>query len=259
MLQGNHWRTWDILIIGSFPFIATAITITFSTSQIVSLFFFFILPSLYLTIRQPSLLVKAGLITLSTIPFTIIIDFFAIQDGSWWVETIFPFRYLNGIPLEDFIWCASWFYYVIAIYETFIDRSSTDSPPSKRAKTLVFGWFLAGSLFLFIYPLISHLVIPYFYAFFSFILGLIPLAFFLVHYPKLWRKFSLLAAWLFVVNILHEISALTTHQWYFPGHHFIGWVQLFSFQFPIEEFMLWMILGAMYLLAWYEYFVDDRK
>lgn len=259
--KSSKWSIWDLVVIGSFPFIATAVTIIFSTSQIVSLFFFFIIPSLYLSIRQPSLLMKGGIIALSTIPFTIIVDFFAIQDGSWWVETIFPFRYLNGIPVEDFIWCATWFYYVIAIYETFIDRSQSnpDTLPSKRSRTLILGWFLAGCTFLLIYPLIKNLTIPYFYALFTFVIGLIPLIFFLIRYPKLWRKFSVLALWLFFVNILHEISALTTHQWYFPGHHFIGWVQIFSYHFPIEEFMLWMMLGAMYLLAWYEYFVDDQK
>lgn len=177
---------------------------------------------------------------LATIPFTILIDVFAIKDGSWWVETIFPYRLLNGIPIEDFIWCAVWFYFIVATYETFIDRSKNhpDSPPSSHARSLLLGWFTAGAVFLFFYPLLSLLSIPYFYAFFALFLGFVPLVVFLFHYPHLWKKFTMVGVYMFFVNILHEISALSTVQWYFPGSHFIGWVQIFSFRFPFEEFML---------------------
>jgi len=34
---------------------------------------------------------------------------------------------------------------------------------------------------------------------------------------------------------------------------------IFAFRLKFEEFALWMILGSMYVLTWYEYFEDDGK
>ena len=78
--------------------------------------------------------------------------------------------------------------------------------------------------------------------------------------PRLVYKFLPLAGYFFVVNLLHEWSAYIAGQWVFPGENFIGWVSFVGgLRIPIEEFVLWMMLGAMYLLAYYEYFVDDTK
>lgn len=245
----------------STPLLAAIITVVGHTNFLTSIVLFFIVPSVYFTFRRRSIFRKGMVLCLASIPFTVIIDYFAMADGSWYDSTIFPYRLLNGIPLEDFLWSAAWFYFVIAIYETFIDRSRKlfDSRPNPRFRTLLLGWLTAGTIFLLLYPLLSRFVIPYFYAVFVLGLGLIPVVIFLSHYPKLWHKFSVLAVYMFFVSILHEISALTVGQWYFPGQHFIGWVQFFDYRFPLEELILWMMLGSTYVVTWYEYFVDDQR
>lgn len=252
----------DYLVVLSMPIIAAIITIQFQTTQVISLFLFFILPSLYLTIRQPRFLKKLLLITICTIPFTIIIDYFAIKDGSWWVYTIFPFRFLNGIPLEDFIWVASWFYYVLIFYEFFIDQAywQKDALVNRKYKYLISGWFASLLVFAFLYFFMEkYLFIPYFYFVFTIFLGVLPLGLLILKRPQFLLKYSKALIYFFSVNFLHEISALSTNQWIFPGHNFIGWVRIFNYEFPFEELALWMFLGAAYLLAWYEYFIDDTK
>ncbi|MBL7154995.1 MAG: hypothetical protein ISS88_00620 [Candidatus Portnoybacteria bacterium] len=221
---------YDYLVILLMPVLATFITIYFHTSQVVSLLLFFILPSIYLTIRDPRFIKKGLIIILCSIPFTIIVDYFAIKDGSWWVYTIFPVRFLNGIPIEDFIWVASWFYFIIIFYEYFIDQSHRvkDSPINKRYKYLIIGWFLALLIFAFLFMFFEkYLVIPYFYFVSMVILGVIPLFLLFLKRPSLLYKYSKAIIYFFSINLLHEISALSTSQWYFPGEHFIGWVQFF--------------------------------
>jgi hypothetical protein len=255
-------RRVDYLVVIGMPLLATLITIVFKTNQVISLLLFFILPSVYLTIREPKFLRKGLIIILATIPFCFIIDYFAIRDGSWWVYSIFPVRLMNGIPVEDFIWCASWFYYIIIFYEFFIDQyhSQEDAPINKRYKKLIFGWMASLLIFLLLFIHInSYLEIPYFYLVFTVALGIIPLSIALIKKPKFIPKYAKTIAYFFPVNFLHEISALSANQWFFPGNHFIGWVEITRFRFPFEEFILWMLLGASYLLVWYEYFVDDNK
>lgn len=252
---------YDYLVVLLMPVLATFITIYFQTSLLVSIILFFIVPSVYLTIRDPRFIKKVLITILCSIPFTVIIDYFAIKDGSWWLYTISSIRFF-GIPIEDFIWNASWLCFVIIFYEYFIDQSHRvkDSPINKRYKYLIIGWFSALFIFTLLFIFFEkYLVIHYFYIIFTVILGLIPLFLILLKRPSLLYKYSKAMIYFFSISLLHEIAALSANQWYFPGEHFIGWVQLFQFRFPFEEFFLWMILGAACLLAWYEYFVDDTK
>jgi len=252
----------DYIVITLTPIIATFVSIYFKTNQVTSLFLFFVLPALFFTFKKPAVLKKVFIYLLASIPFTIIVDYFAIVDGSWWVNTIFPFRILNGIPIEDFIWSGSWFYYIIVFYEYFVDqpRGGKDSALNKRYKTLLVGWFGGLVVFFLLYLFVAkYLVIPYFYATFAILLGAVPLVIFLIKHPRMLHKFTFVLIYFFIVNFLHEISALTTDQWYFPGNNFIGWVEIFEFRIPFEEFSLWMILGSSYVLTWYEHFLDDSN
>lgn len=262
---GKHFTSHpiaDYAVIIATPIIATLVTILFRTNQITSLFFFFILPALYLTFRQPRYFKKVLVILICAIPFTIIIDYFAMKDSSWWVETVFPFRIFGFIPLEDFIWVTVWFYYVIAFYEYFIDHShfKKDTPINRKAKLLISGWYGSLLIFSILYLILqSRLYVPYFYLVFPIVIGGPPLILLLYRRPQILYKFAKAIAYFFAVNFLHEISALSAGQWSFPGAHFIGWVQFLNFRFPLEELTMWMFFGAALLLAYYEIAVDDGR
>jgi len=76
--------------------------------------------------------------------------------------------------------------------------------------------------------------------------------------PKLLGK--LLKAGLFNVFLFlsFELTALHLDQWRFPGEY-IGTVQIFGLIFPLEEFVIWIILGTPIILSYYELFVDDGR
>ena len=105
----------------------------------------------------------------------------------------------------------------------------------------------------------SYLDIPYFYLTAGIVLGIIPISIVLFEYPRLIAKFFKTAAYFFYLNFAYEITALKLGIWDFPGDQFIGWVTFFGMRFPFEEFFFWIILGAIAMLSYYEFFDDDRK
>src|SRR5882724_7763905 len=135
-------RKWDWAVVITLPVVATFITAYFHTSFLLSIVLYFIVPAMYLVFRNKRFLKKALLFTSVSIPFMIIADYFATRDGSWLNSSIFPFRVLNGFALEDFLWVASWFFYIVLFYEYFIDQSRDgyDAPLNSRYKILLIGW-----------------------------------------------------------------------------------------------------------------------
>lgn len=85
------------------------------------------------------------------------------------------------------------------------------------------------------------------------------LALFLYFHPKLLQKFFLEGLYFFFALLLFEFAALYNGQWIFSSTHYVGFVELFGFRFPLEEFVFWMIFCVPTLLAIYEFFDDDRK
>jgi hypothetical protein len=115
------------------------------------------------------------------------------------------------------------------------------------------------SIFLIVKTLDASLLrIPYFYFITGIVLGIIPITAVLLKFPNLFTKFAKAAVYFLFVSLIWEFVAVPLEQWTFPGQ-FIGWINLFGVRFPFEEFFVWMILGAMAVLSFYEFFDDDRK
>lgn len=252
----------DFFLAILFPLFAAALTVLVNAPFIISILLFFFFPALYFMARSPSSVPKILLMMLCTIPFTVVVDYFAMRDGAWYDSSIFSWRIMNGIPIEDFLWTATWFAYILSVYEFFIDRphSKNDTHISRRWKSLVGSWFLALFLFLPLYFVFGErLHIPYFYLIFTTVLGMVPLVSVIYLRPRILLKLVALGVYFFFVSIIHELSALHTGQWIFPGSNVVGWVVLGPFRFPIEEFISFMMLGSLYVVSYYELFVDDRR
>jgi hypothetical protein len=257
----RHIRAIDWIMLIVWPLFSAALTVAATLPFLASITLFFIVPAVYFSWRRPSI-VRRGLVFLSvSIPFTIVVDYFAMRDGAWYDSSLFALRLLNGIPLEDFLWFGMWAYFIVAVYETFFDLPHRDRVAQpRRARWFVIAWWVAAGLFMGAYSLLGEqLFIPYFYAVFMLVLGVIPSLLIFWWHPALVRKIILVVPYFFGVHVLHELSALTTHQWVFPGVHYIGWVTLFSFSFPLEELLFWMLYGAVIVTTWYEFFVDDGQ
>lgn len=102
------------------------------------------------------------------------------------------------------------------------------------------------------------LYIPYGYFTMSVVLVILPLVIFVYYYRKLLPKFTLVSIYFFYFLMTYEIAALKTNEWIFPGQ-FIGMVTVGVLQFPIEELIIWGVICTPSLLAYYEFFADDRK
>lgn len=250
----------DLLVLIFLPVFAVIISLLFQTNLLISTFLFFGIPAVYLSCRAKWAIKKAAFFSfIVTLPLGFIFDYLAVLDKTWHVPTIFPFRLLNVVPIEDLIWAFLLSYFSILFYEHFLDKSR-DEKMSKNIKFLVFAWSLLLVIFfilLSLKPEVFH--IPYFYFWGGIVFLLIPAVTFLFFFPKLINKFVKVAVYSFVLAIMFELTALQLGHWTFPGDHFIGWVELFGYRFPFEEFFFWFIMAAVAGLSYYEFFADDRK
>jgi hypothetical protein len=121
---------------------------------------------------------------------------------------------------------------------------------------------LAMLLFVFVATVLTNpslLVIPYAYFWLGVVFAVVPSLTILSVFPRLLSKFVRTAAYFFLLALLFELTALHLHQWTFLGTQFIGWMEIFGFRFPFEEFFYWFVMGAISLLSYYEFFDDDQK
>ena len=251
----------DIFLLILFPIASVVLSLVFSVNFLVSILLFFGLPSLWLSFRTPSQVNKTFLFSLIlSVPLGIFIDYVATIDNSWFVPiTVFPFRLFGVVPIEDLIWGFFLIYSIVIFYEHFLDKGKHELV-DRRMKYLVWPLIILMLVFftiLFTKP--ELLVIRYAYFWLGTIFFIVPAITFLSFFPRLLSKYVKTASYFFLLSILFELTGLQLNQWAFPGSNFIGWVELFGHRFPFEEFFFWFVMGAISVLAYYEFFDDDRK
>lgn len=251
----------DIFLLILFPIVSVIISLTFHVHFLTSILLFFGLPSLWLSLRTPSQVTKTFVFSLIlSTPLGIIIDYLAAMDKSWFVPTTdFPFRLFGVIPIEDLIWAFFLIYSIVIFYEHFLDKGKHELI-DKKMKYLV--WLIVMVVLVFFVIMLTQpelLAIPYAYFWGGIVLLILPTITFLSFFPRLISKYVKTASYFFLLSIVYELTGLQLNQWTFPGTHFIGWVQLFGYKFPFEEFFFWFVMGATSILAYYEFFDDDRK
>ena len=249
----------DALILAFLLVLAVVISLWANTTFLTSIGLFLGLPALWLSFRKPESITKLLLLSVAgALPFFIITDFLAALNGVWYVPTIFPFR-VWGAAFEDFIWLLALIYLTTIFYEYFLDRGK-DKIMWKHMK-----WLFLLSAFLLVilgicallFPAFLH--IPYTYLFIGLVFILCPSIFMLSFFPKLSLKFFATLIYFFPLAAAMEVTALKLHHWEFPGKDFIGWVNLFGYQFPFEELFFWFFLLPIAILSYYEYFDDDQR
>jgi len=251
----------DILLLILFPIISVATSLAIKANFLTSILLFFGLPSLWFSFRTPFQVKKTLIFSfVMAIPLGIFIDYIGTIDGSWLVPvSVFPYRLFSIVPIEDLIWGLLLIYNVVIFYEHFLDKGKHELI-DKKMKYLI--WPLLVFLLVFITILFTKpqiVSIPYAYLILGTILLLLPSITFLSFFPKLLSKYVKTASYFFLLAILFEITGLQLNQWIFPGTNFIGWVELFGYRFPFEEFFFWFVMSAIGILSFYEFFDDDRK
>ncbi len=169
-------------------------------------------------------------------------------------------KFFGLVTFEVVLWTFLSIYFIILFYEHFVHHEVVRRNWNPKMKYLMVFAILLMLVFLFFF--ISNpesLKIPYFYLVWGVLLFLIPFLLQLFSYPKLTQKMFLVGAYFFYFNFIYEITALKLGWWTFPGSEFIGYVQIFDVEFPLEELFFWIVLFSFAILSYYEYFDEDEK
>lgn len=252
---------WDKVVMIVVPIVATFFSDLFGLTFLQSTLLFFAVPSIYLSIRNPRL-VKTTLIfsLVMGLSMLFVFDYMAYLDASWYVPGSM-WRFLrNSIPIEDGPWAVFLVYYVVITWEYFFFL-----PKKRYAFHPNIVWFIAFCLSLLIIFFIAYvfaptsLVVPYFYLKLGIIFEMIPLFLVLMRKITLTKPLIWLTVYFFFVAALAEYTGLTHNQWYFAGQHYIGEIQYFGHRLPWDEMLVWWLLAAPGIVAWYEFFAADPK
>lgn len=256
-------KTIHLTILLAWPLIASLISFWIEADMLMSTILFLGAPCLYLIIIQKGKIniKKISIFSLTmVIPVITIVDYIVHLNNQWLVNSLFSYRLLSLVPLEDYIWSFLMACFIILFYEYFFDHHNPHKIWGRRMTQLA---VLFGSLlivFLILYQWFHYLLyIPYFYFWFGSVLVAIPLLLEFIRRPSLIVKIFPTAAYFFFFSFIYELTALRLEQWIFPGTQYIGWVSIFGVGFPFEEFFFWFVLFATAVLCYYEFFDDDEK
>jgi len=252
----------DLIFLLIYPLLAVLVSFITKANAFFSILIFFGVPSIYLSFKAKKYIKKSLVFSLITaIPITIILDYIAHINKQWIIpNSILPYRLFGIVSIEVIFWAILNTYYVLMFYEHFLDHHMTKRlwhPHMKYGLIILISIFTTFLILLLNFP--TLLKISYFYFYAGTILFLIPILLELVKYRNLIPKFLRTGAYFFFVTFLYEVTALKLGWWDFPGHQFIGWIYFVGVGFPLEELIFWIMLLAMAILAWYEFFDDDSK
>jgi hypothetical protein len=236
-----------------------AISIIFKLKPLSGAFFYLFLPSLYLILREKKNLWKIfwGVIIFG---FVVGFAFDLVQtfNKSWiMIGLVFPYKFFGLLPLDNLIGWGLMALSILVFYEHFIDDEK-NKKISKNLKyaVLIFsaGLLACAGLYL-TFP--QAITISYAYLIGGLIAIIFPLLFSL-NKKRFLEKALKLSVFFFFVWLFAELICLKYGGWIFPGQY-IGTVSLLGLSFPIEELFFWMMCYSATTVAYYEFFIDDKK
>lgn len=257
----NWLHKLDIGLILAFPFVATFFSETWHLNYFISTLLFFGIPSIYISLRKPLLIKKTLKFTLIFFaPFTIILDYMAYLDLSWWVPNS-AFRFMkNGIPIEDVPWAFLWVYFAVIFWEFFLDHDRNKVKIDAHIRYLITILVSVFVVFISAYWIKPDVLVwNYFYLKLGIVMIIIPLTVVIAKFPWLLRKIMIIGSYFFMLNMLTEFVGLRQYQWEFTGQHYINQFIWMGHRLPLEEIVFYWSLGIPALICWYEFFADDRK
>jgi hypothetical protein len=222
------------------------------------------MPALFLSWRHPQLIKKSALFALLfSLPAVFLMDYVMHYTHGWAIGEM-EFRavwMLEYISLLNIIWLFLYVYLVVMYYEAFFDRNTNKVIYPRTKNLIIIAVIVIGAVTLLHFFNREFLSIDYFYLKVGLGAVILPLVvFWFRRRHVVSAKFLQVGAYFFGYNLLYELTALELNQWSFPSEEqFIGHVSLMGHTFPLEEFLFWIVLSAMAILAHYEYFNDDER
>lgn len=247
----------DLLVLIFLPIIAAILTLTMRINLLESTLLYFGLPCLYLSWRNKDIILRSLIFAGSFTVISILTDYFAERDQSWTSTSNYSFRFVRLVPIEALVWVFLFTYLIVAFYQFYFDPK----PGKILGKRMPYLYLSVAAVLTWLFVTtkvdISSFVINYYYIKFGLIVILLPLLLFSLKFPRYIRIFLVTAPYFFVLSLVNVLVSLQKGHWHYIGHHFIGWVQLGSYRFPMEELLFWMILYSSFVIAQFEYLNND--
>jgi hypothetical protein len=250
----------DEVLFWLWPVIAAIISVAFKAKFFLGTVLFLVIPSVYLSFKKKEFVLKAIIFSLVGLLAFIVIDYIAVTMGQWYFpHSIFGYRLFGVVAFEGVFWTFALTYLIVMYYEYFLEKKCTPRLYYPGMKYVFIAFSAVLATFLIILNVNASLLqIPYFYLVFGIIMGVIPIVSVRLRFPYLFTNFVKTAIYFVFFSLVWELVGVPLGHWSFPGTQFIGWVELFGVRFPFEELFVWMILGAMAVLSWYEFFDEPR-
>jgi hypothetical protein len=259
-LKGNFARRkrFDLLMLCVLLFFAAWCSLYFRLGVVGSVVLYLVVPTLYLCFREKKNYLKILLACTMLTAFGTSLDVIGEHNLTWHIALSSPvLTYLvwGVTPVGLLLWGFCVAFFTIVFYEHFLD----DEKHPALSKNFLYALIPSGLLFFivgFTALLNPHaLDAPYAYLL-LFGAAELPLLWVLLRKPTLLYKMLWLGAFFFALNFIFELTALSLHQWSFPGQY-IGWVRIWGLSFPWEELVLWIALSSPTVIFYYETFFDD--
>jgi hypothetical protein len=258
----NKSKKIDFIVLIILALIVIPIVVFGQVKFLISTFLFLGLPSIYLIMRKTQNLkvIFSGVFLIGVI-LGFVFDFLATLNNAWIIpdeQLLIPYRVLGFAPVDELICLVLWVLLMLLVYEHFFERKRVEKLHIKHfLRAGVLPAFLSLIFVIIIFFLDPNLVsFPYAYL----ILGLMaaaPMIYFVFHKPKILHRVLKAAPYFIFLYLIFEITALYLNQWGFPGQY-IGYIEFFSFKFPLEELTFWIVISSTIVLADYKLFVDDE-
>lgn len=244
---------FGLLLLCFLPILGAVFTLYFKVNFLTSIIFFFIIPSLWLTIRIGKKSIRALSFSIICGFFaTLIIDPIASYSHVWNVKSIFSFKILEVSP-EQFIWGVFFIYLIVSFYEFFFPKKSRHFLDNKMIFLgLIFLIAFVLTRFIkFSFP--SSLDNYYLYMSTGIIIFILPILIMLIKFPKMKNSLLKTAVYFLFLSSLYEFVALKLGLWSFPGTSsvYINGFYIAEKFLPIEEILYFTILGSSAVLSYY--------
>lgn len=195
-------------------------------------------------------------VLINSIIFVFSGDIIAHDVGAWNINGSSNFRILGTTLVDNLIWAVMYAFFIIGGYEYFLDRYKTNkfNPKSKIFFIVYFISSIGGLISYYFFDLI---IFQKFYLFMM-IGMLVAIVIILYDKPYLLYKINLFALYAVPLSVLTELVALSQNHWQFNIGSHIGYLQLFDYSIPYEEF-LWFYLAVAFFLTLHEVYLDNGK
>lgn len=242
----------DAVILVLFFIASTFLILILKLNHLASTFLYLSVPAIYLLIRYEKIRKKILIFVLPLGLVTSLLIEYVAEYNKAWITSSSTLKFLTYVPLESIIWAISYTAIVLCVYKIFLDFKHHPA-----AKAYNYNWLLIilfiSLIMLGVWVFLSPPEVNYAYAK-VFGLPAVIIFFYAIHKnPNVVPKILELSIIFLMFSIIYEIIALKLGFWWFPGQYY-SFVNIAGVNIPIEEFVLWIALGAPGVAAAFEIF-----